>query len=353
MHNRYFLLLKTDAQIMPLIQLLLLLFLLTGISANAQFSAGSSFFVKEGSVLSVDGLNLKPALDLDFSNQSVQKSSTPATTADPGSLGSIAAVYNLSHTLSYKGELGIRYVDGALNGNTPNLLALAYHDGTSGFSVVNILTLSNDDHLVWGSTGINTINLAKLTAVNSGVLLPVKLLYFRGKVLPGSVLLTWSTANELGNDHFEIERSADGNKFISLMKEPSKGNATFTQDYSKSDAHPVSGRNYYRLKQVSQDGTFSYSEVVSLSYNQKDGIKINIYPNPAHQYLNVEAHWSAPQVTRITIFDTGGRQVKHTTTGNLMNVSMRINVSSLSAGVYYLKVEGAEGSHSSSFSIVK
>src|ERR1041385_9231891 len=94
-----------------------------------------------------------------------------------------------------------------------------------------------------------------------------------------AVELVWTTASEINNDYFSVERSEDAISYQVVGTVKGAGNSTQELYYSLKDQSPVRGINYYRLKQTDFDGHFKYSEVCSVSAQPVNGIKV--YPNPA------------------------------------------------------------------------
>jgi hypothetical protein len=94
--------------------------------------------------------------------------------------------------------------------------------------------------------------------------LPVVLTTFTGQVSAAGNVLRWATASETNNDHFEIERSTNGQDFVQIGRTAGAGSTALTHTYQFTDvAQPTI--SYYRLRQVDLDGTFSYSPVVTLA----------------------------------------------------------------------------------------
>jgi hypothetical protein len=92
--------------------------------------------------------------------------------------------------------------------------------------------------------------------------LPVKLTSFTAKAnKQGSVNLAWSTASEKDNAHFEVTRATDGLNFSKLAEVKGNGNSDELKNYSYTDTKPVVGINYYRLRQVDNDGKSALSTI--------------------------------------------------------------------------------------------
>ncbi len=101
--------------------------------------------------------------------------------------------------------------------------------------------------------------------------LPVKLLYFDALSKDGQVQLKWATGQEVNNDYFQVERSADGQAFLPLSNPvPGVGTTEELQRYELMDESPLPGLSYYRLKQVDFDGRFEYSDVLSVQMETVD-----------------------------------------------------------------------------------
>lgn len=93
--------------------------------------------------------------------------------------------------------------------------------------------------------------------------LPAELTSFTATPVQNKINLEWTTATEINNDFFQIERSADGRNFKPLSLIPGFGNSTTRQTYEFLDQAPLAGINYYRLTQVDFDGTETKSEIIS------------------------------------------------------------------------------------------
>jgi hypothetical protein len=110
--------------------------------------------------------------------------------------------------------------------------------------------------------------------------LPVELTSFTAALMFDIVELKWSTASELNNDHFTIERSTDLENFQVVATIPGNGTTNVIHHYYTLDPNPVYGRSYYRLKQTDYDGKYSYSDVRLVDYEGPKFSSLRAYPNP-------------------------------------------------------------------------
>jgi hypothetical protein len=111
------------------------------------------------------------------------------------------------------------------------------------------------------------------------VVLPITLLYFTAAEDGGAVILKWGTSMEKDFDYFEVERAKGDLDFQSIGKLAGKGALALTTAYVYRDALAGNGKNYYRLKSVDLDGTYTYSEVVVVTH-QNTTVDVSVYPNP-------------------------------------------------------------------------
>lgn len=126
-----------------------------------------------------------------------------------------------------------------------------------------------------GAINTYTITASLLTPSN----LPIKLLYFNGLNEHSYNSFSWSTATEINNDYFTLEKATDAVNFTAVVKTNGAGNSNTPLTYSIIDYYPTEGMSYYRLKQTDFNGEFIYSKLVAIDVASKlEGF--NIYPNP-------------------------------------------------------------------------
>lgn len=308
--------------------------------AAAQLSAGSDgFFIKSGTPVSIDGLTLQPSADLNITNNTITVSHTPVPATTPGSNGSIARVYEFTAPLVYEGDAGIRYLTSELNGNAVASLQPVYkNNGLNSFVNTDLNATSSILQYVEGATTA-PITITRITAVNSGVILPIELLEFTVLKEGNHSRLDWSTALEHNNDHFDIERSADGKEFVYLLTERSKGNSDTQQDYTAYDEKPFTGWNYYRLKQVDLDGKSGYSPVRKVFF---DGVgnEISVYPNPTQGRLTLSILSQQEGEQFLQITDISGRLIQCQSISIHKGANyFSIDLTPLAAGSYLLKMD--------------
>jgi hypothetical protein len=139
----------------------------------------------------------------------------------------------------------------------------------------------------------SSLGLTPMTLLNSSscvisniicTALPVELLQFQVQASNGASILNWSTATEQNNRHFIIQRSTNLQKWDDIGTIAGKGNSNQQLDYSFIDNNPQPGINFYRLKQVDWDGTFTYSPIQEVRFNEKG--QFEVHPNPVQDGIS-------------------------------------------------------------------
>jgi len=118
--------------------------------------------------------------------------------------------------------------------------------------------------------------------------LPVELSLFSGIFQNGKVKLLWRTETEVNNYGFDVERKnpplnpLQGGEFEKIGFIDGHGNSNSPKSYEFVDESVMNGKQYYRLKQIDNDGSFEYSDVVEVDVPilQDYAILEQNYPNP-------------------------------------------------------------------------
>ncbi len=182
--------------------------------------------------------------------------------------------------------------------------------------------------------------------------LPIELISFTGKNQGATNLLEWTTASEINNDYFIIERSADGMSFEKIGTVTGAGNSTVDVNYNFIDLTPFSspkerGVKYYRLRQTDFNGDYTYSDIIYLANTELSTLNFELstlYPNPATDDLNYSINSLEDMEITLLVVDVLGRVVieKSSTLVKGANNS-KINVTEIASGTYVLQVITANG----------
>jgi hypothetical protein len=179
-------------------------------------------------------------------------------------------------------------------------------------------------------------------------LVPVTLLDFIAKKNDESVLISWYATQETSFKKYEIERSTDGRTFNKIGEVEGKNLANY--NFSDNDL-PRNSVVYYRLKMIDIDGRFDFSKIVSVKLN-KNLSNALVYPNPTFDNLNIKLYQILIQHSTLTITDVTGRIVKQQQV-NVNTVNINVDVKTLAAGRYFVKIVNDNQIINESFVIIK
>ena len=163
--------------------------------------------------------------------------------------------------------------------------------------------------LAWAAT-FNNEQDVYYSYITSGIV-PVELTSFSASASENVVTLDWSTATELNNRGFNIERSSEKNEWRTIGFIEGKGTTSEPQHYMYSDNlnDVKSNKVYYRLKQIDNDGTYKYSNIVEVGIVPSSFTLSQNYPNPFNPSTKIK--YSIPQSSKVVVkvFDMLGKEV--------------------------------------------
>ena len=178
---------------------------------------------------------------------------------------------NVTGTATIGGTLNIT-LHGGFTPTAGETYTILQADAISGtYATINYPTVS-------GITWTTTYNATSIVA-NANATLPVELTRFDAKKQGAVVDLNWSTATEIDNKGFEVQRSTRSGAWETIGFVEGNGDQVIEMNYNLVDRNPRTGTNYYRLQQIDYDGATEYSKVVSVEFfNNAD---VSVFPNPA------------------------------------------------------------------------
>ncbi len=189
-------------------------------------------------------------------------------------------------------------------------------------------------NLNWSFTGGGSLDCT---------VLPVELIGLEATARNAVVDLTWATATEHNADHFDVQRSPDGETFTHLGTLPAAGDALYQNDYDLTDSSPFQGTNYYRLNQVDRNGASVLSPVV-VAFITHGLQKPTVFPNPVSDLLHVAFLASGNGPSLLTVLDALGRTVAQSTTEVVRGpATATLPVDHLAKGWYSLRIGLPDG----------
>jgi photosystem II stability/assembly factor-like uncharacterized protein len=201
-----------------------------------------------------------------------------------------------------------------------------------------VLSLLLKDSSVFAGTGNG---VWKRPLYQIGV--PVELISFTADVEKNGITLNWTTASELNNKGFEIEKKFnDVFKVIGYVA----GNGTTSMIHTYTFSYPYDGsiKQTFRLKQVDYDGTFEYSKEIEVTfYFTPDYTLEQNYPNPFNPTTTIT--YSIPEAARVKliVYDALGRETALLVDEDRAagTYSVEFNASELTSGIYFYSLESA------------
>ena len=184
-----------------------------------------------------------------------------------------------------------------------------------------------------GSVGPTPIH--KNCGLPSPGVLPVILSGFDMQRNNNDVLATWQTQQENNSSRFEIERAYENTSFQKIGSVEAAGTSNSLKTYTFSDNSNISkGVSFYRIKMISKDGAFTYTETKSVKGSGAN-FDFAIFPNPAIGNTHVTINGLNEQ-TEIQLLDVSGRLVKSVTLNNTNTTQLN----NLQKGSYFVRISG-------------
>ena len=175
-----------------------------------------------------------------------------------------------------------------------------------------------------------------------GGFIPVELASFSAIVSGSDVLLSWITATETNNSHFEVQRSVDGTGFERIGTVTGYGTTTEIHHYAFDDNNITSGKYYYRLKQVDFSGSIEFSDVIEANVlsPKKSELSQN-YPNPFNPSTTINFTLPEKENVNLKIYDVMGNEVvlllnEEKESGHH---SIDFDATGLASGTYFYKLQ--------------
>jgi hypothetical protein len=230
------------------------------------------------------------------------------------------------------------------NGGGVGTSGNVYFDGISANAEFNLsgLTIGQVYYLyVDGNGGTpSRFYIEMLSGADDCGPLPVELTYFDVLNYPGKkAIAKWTTATEINNDFFEIEKSTDAINFESIGRVNGAGNSNINLSHSFIDNDPILRTTYYRLKQVDYDGQYKYYGP-RVIYPQSI-TETAVYPNPTNDIVYLEFNSDMDEKVEILVIDVCGKIIKSYVENIMMNQNIKsIDLSDVSAGTYFILLNG-------------
>ena len=200
------------------------------------------------------------------------------------------------------------------------------------------IRLSGDSDVAFVAYNRKTISITTV--------LPLNLNDFTAKKSGNNTVLNWNTSSEVNSNIFIVEKKENDGLFTAIDSVKATGTTSSVNYYSATDKNLTAANNYYRLKMVDADGSYSYSRTVIVSATGSKTLSVNIYPNPATSNITVDL--PATDASSVDIYSASGQLVNRVVISK-SNTQVKVNVSTMNKGVYYIVLQDGAAKLSQSF----
>lgn len=348
----------------------------TGQDANsvnvaAPFTAALDFHIPDGTLTALESAGTPVALVTTDIDGQLRNVSTPDIGADefnglplifaPSDLAAVADTFAilLSWTDNSTNETGF-YIE-RKNGDSLSVDPFLRIDSVgTDVSVYNDLGRTPNTTYTYRVQAYNGLGVSPYSnEVSATTIIPVELTSFAANISDKEIYIVWSTATELNNRGFELERKLDADWQKVAFIEGS-GTTTEKSDYFYSDKFSYDGFQgtvNYRLKQIDFDGTITYSNVISVEvdFTPKEYALYQNYPNPFNPSTTIKFALPFDSNVRITIYNLLGEQID-VLFDQIKEVgyhNINWNAGNLASGVYLYTIDAKSLDGLKNFNAVK
>ncbi len=310
-------------------------------SQTANGGSGTTFVVESGATYTITGALTVTTTQNYTVRGTMNVGSISATGGSPDFDVESGGSLNVSGdvTIASSAELNISAGGGSVS--VGGDLAISGGGGATvdgNLAVTGELNVANNGNKIGGSGSVSA-GTATCPGDDCGTIgsaddvtsatLPVDLISFSGKVDNGVVILQWSTAIEINNDYFSIERSLDGVHFELIETVSGHGTKETTTNYTLQ-LGGFSTDLFIRLKQTDFDGQFEYLGTIYLT---KESVSefFKVYPSVISRGETINF---SSQAGKWSLFDLRGNLVQQGANTDFIQSPQR-------AGLYIIRLENA------------
>lgn len=260
----------------------------------------------------------------------------------------------LEHRLRYQAKTGADTM--FFSWNFPEEVTGLLQDIITG----TIVNQSVNDSGIFAFTNFAVLNQLKLTIYYDAIL-PVELSSFAASVSGSNVILNWSTASEVNNYGFEVQRRAGNDVWGKIGFVAGYGTTTETKSYSYTDSKITTGKYSYRLKQIDFNGSYEYSNVVELDVElmPREFVLHQNYPNPFNPSTKI--NFSLPEAGQVTlkVYNILGEEIATLINDykNAGNYEAELSLSeiniNLSSGIYFYQLRFKQFTSTKKMMVIK
>ena len=232
-------------------------------------------------------------------------------------------------------------LDNSLNGNTTLVIP-------NNVSVVDIT--ANCSEYNTGTVKISGMNLIQQDP------LPVELNSFTAKLIGDGVILNWTTQTETNNYGFDIEKFFNG-KWTKIGFVQGSGNSNSPKNYLFKDDLVINNKSNlkYRIKQIDNDGQFTYSSEVQVILIPDKLVLYQNYPNPFNPFTTIKYELPQDGIVKIKLYNSIGEEIKELVNEfkNAGSYSFYLNAQNMTSGIYFYTIVAANSTQTKKMILLK
>jgi uncharacterized repeat protein (TIGR02543 family) len=194
---------------------------------------------------------------------------------NPVTVGRVKRTWDISKD-NPNGGAGVNFVFQWNRGETESLNTPALYHFSNGWSEQKSGTTNSTSNSLSYTGYTDTFSPFGIAETNQT--LPVTWLSFTVQKQNDQALLTWTTGTETNNKSFVVEHSINGSGWGAIGEVKGANNSITKNTYTYLHNTPAGGKNYYRIRQVDQDGRSTYSAVQTVQFEIRTSL--SVYPNP-------------------------------------------------------------------------
>ena len=234
------------------------------------------------------------------------------------------------------------------NSFDPLLIANSVGDGAVAILGQDPVNINPGDSVVFyfgisiGTNQVECIDNMNLCVTKYSQVTPVELTSFTAVSQNQQVTLNWSTATEINNHGFEVQRRTTNSEFVTVGFVKGAGTITVQQDYSYTDKNIIDGTYSYRLKQIDYNGMYEYSDIIEVDVRSLDNYSLEQnYPNPFNPSTKIAYVLKEKTNVKLLVMNALGEEV-----AILINQTQEqgyhqldFNASNLPSGIYFYSLQ--------------
>ena len=162
------------------------------------------------------------------------------------------------------------------------------------------------------------------------------------------ILISWTTKQQINTDCFMIEKSTDGIGWDCIAVVNATGSSTIPVTYTRLDAFPLKGSNFYRIGLKTLNGDIGYTPTKNVRLDAP--VKINIYPNPSVSTVNIMLGYLPQADWNVYLISSSGKMMMHKKYNSLLS-AVSLSVADYPTGEYILEIEDGNSRQSNKLMI--